>query len=266
MLTLVAMLASERPDASTATRGEGSLDTLLNHPVILRTNSQEWVRRLVAAAASAVALREDTHFEATRLMPVTRGAVVEAGRRLAAAGAITDRDDIWYLSWPEVATITDPHEISPATMKRLAATVRRRRAAYAALAGAPLIATSTLYPDAEREADVLVSGAPGAGGRATGRVRVVHGPEQFGLLRGGEVLVCPTTNPSWTPLFIRAAAVVVDHGGMASHAAIVAREYGLPAVMGCGRGTTVLSDGQQVIVDGDRGVAMAADTQDYLRG
>ena len=68
-------------------------------------------------------------------------------------------------------------------------------------------------------------------------MRVVLEPADFASLLPGEVLVCPYTNPSWTPLFERAAAVVVDTGGLASHAAIVAREYGIPAVMGTGVGT-----------------------------
>ncbi len=74
------------------------------------------------------------------------------------------------------------------------------------------------------------------------------------------MLVCPYTNPSWTPLFQRAAAVVVDSGGPASHAAIVAREYGIPAVMGTGRGTSVLSDGQLVTVDGTSGRVTASNS------
>jgi pyruvate,water dikinase len=88
---------------------------------------------------------------------------------------------------------------------------------------------------------------------AEGPVRIVLGSEGFADLRTGEVLVCPNTNPSWTPLFARAAAVVVDTGGLGSHAAIVAREYGVPAVMGTGTGTSVLRDGQRVRVDGSRG-------------
>ena len=105
---------------------------------------------------------------------------------------------------------------------------------------------------------MLAVGTPAGGGRATGPVRVVAGPAEFGRLRPGEVLVCTSTNPGWTPLFQRAAAVVVDHGGMASHAAIVAREYGIPAVMGTGSGTRALADGRQVVVDGDRGEVRAA--------
>ena len=72
-------------------------------------------------------------------------------------------------------------------------------------------------------------------------------------MRSGDVLVCPYTNPAWTPLFQRAVAVVVDSGGVGSHAAIVAREYGIPAVMGTGSATRILTDGQRITVDGDSG-------------
>jgi pyruvate,water dikinase len=107
---------------------------------------------------------------------------------------------------------------------------------------------------------VLVSGTPASRGRAEGPVRIIRGPEEFGLLRSGDILVCPYTNPSWTPLFQRAAAVVVDMGGLGSHAAIVAREYGIPAVMGTGTGTRILAEGQPVIVDGSAGTVRASGT------
>ena len=106
-------------------------------------------------------------------------------------------------------------------------------------------------------ADVLVAGTPGSPGVAAGPVRVVRDPAAFGSLRPGEVLVAPYTNPSWTPLFRTAAAVVVDAGAAMSHAAIVAREYGVPAVMGTGDGTHRLGDGQWVRVDGNRGQVFA---------
>jgi pyruvate,water dikinase len=89
-------------------------------------------------------------------------------------------------------------------------------------------------------------------------VRVVREASEFGRLRPGEVLVAPYTNPAWTPLFQQAAAVVVDSGGAMSHAAIVAREYGIPAVMGTGDGTRRLVDGTRVRVDGTRGLVFGA--------
>jgi pyruvate,water dikinase len=84
----------------------------------------------------------------------------------------------------------------------------------------------------------------------------VHDVSEFGKLRAGDVLVAPVTNPAWTPLFQRAIAVVVDTGGAASHAAIVAREYGIPAVMGTMNGTKELEDGQWIQVDGSRGLVL----------
>src|SRR4029077_6423236 len=97
---------------------------------------------------------------------------------------------------------------------------------------------------------VILKGTSGSPGVARGPARVVHDVSEFGKLRAGDVLVAPVTNPAWTPLFQRAVAVVVDTGGVASHAAIVAREYGVPAVMGTMNGTTELKDGQWIQVDG----------------
>jgi phosphoenolpyruvate synthase/pyruvate phosphate dikinase len=87
---------------------------------------------------------------------------------------------------------------------------------------------------------------------------VVRDATEFDRLSRGEVLVTPYTNPAWTPLFDRAAAVVVDTGGAMSHAAIVAREYGIPAVMATVDGTARLPDGRPVRVDGTRGVVTSA--------
>lgn len=108
-------------------------------------------------------------------------------------------------------------------------------------------------------ADALVSRTPGGGGEAAGPVRIVRQPSEFGRLRRGDVLVSPYTNPAWTPLFQLAAAVVADSGSFGSHAAIVAREYGIPAVMGTGNGTRVLTDGMSVVVDGAPGHVLAAE-------
>jgi pyruvate,water dikinase len=87
-----------------------------------------------------------------------------------------------------------------------------------------------------------------------GSVRVLDGPEQGDQLQAGEILVAVTTNVGWTPLFPRAAAVVTDVGAPLSHAAIVARELGIPAVVGCGSATTRLHNGDRVRVDGGNGI------------
>ena len=139
--------------------------------------------------------------------------------------------------------------------------VAHRKAKRESLANKPLIDLRLLaIPSQARTGeDILLSGTPGSPGIARGPVRVVQSASEFGKLQAGEVLVAPVTNPAWTPLFQRAAAVVVDTGGSASHAAIVAREYGIPAVMGTMNGTTELKDGQWVEVDGSHGLVMKAE-------
>jgi pyruvate,water dikinase len=109
------------------------------------------------------------------------------------------------------------------------------------------------YQQAEAQQEALLTATPGSPGMAEGPVRVILAPADFGRLRSGEVLVAPYTNPAWTPLFQRAAAVIVDGGAATSHAAIVAREYGIPAVMGTVSGTQTLRNGERVRVDGNRG-------------
>jgi pyruvate,water dikinase len=253
MVLLDRPVTSREPsDAPDATR------SLTSHWLIVLTRSERRVERLLRRAAAGVALREDTHFELTRLMPTVRRAVVEMGRRLQRGGLLDRGEDVWMLTMEDLAGLGEPFADRDAADLR--ALVRRRGSAYAELAASPLIATTTLYPPrSTRSAADLVTGVGGGGGRVTGTVRVITGPDQFSTLRPGEVLVCAATNPSWTPLFQRAAAVVVDHGGLASHAAIVAREYGVPAVMGTGVGTGVLSTGQLVEVNGDTGTVREAE-------
>jgi phosphoenolpyruvate synthase/pyruvate phosphate dikinase len=98
-----------------------------------------------------------------------------------------------------------------------------------------------------------IEGAGASSGRVTARARVLRGPEDFGEMLPGEVLVAGITTPAWTPLFAMASAVVTDVGGPLSHSSIVAREYGIPAVLGTGVATRRIQSGQNVRVDGDAG-------------
>lgn len=107
-------------------------------------------------------------------------------------------------------------------------------------------------PNTTGESNVR-TGTPGSSGSAAGPARVVRGPSDFARVRPGDVLVCRTTDPAWTPLFGVVAAVVTETGGLLSHAAIVAREQGLPAVLAIPDATTVLRDGVMVEVDGSTG-------------
>lgn len=100
---------------------------------------------------------------------------------------------------------------------------------------------------------VRLSGVPGSAGRYTGVVRVVRGEREFDKIRAGDVLVCPITSPVWSVVFPSIGALVTDTGGALSHAAIIAREYGIPATLATGHATEVLEDGMLVAVDGGAG-------------
>lgn len=128
-------------------------------------------------------------------------------------------------------------------------------AALPGAATAPATTGRATLPDATPSSthpDVL-TGTPGSRGTVTGPVRVVRGPRDFDRVRAGDVLVCPTTDPAWTPLLRLAGAVVTEVGGVLAHAAIVARERGIPAVLGVPGSTARLPDGALVTVDGDAG-------------
>lgn len=133
------------------------------------------LRRLVTAARAGIAAREDTHFDLARLMPPLRHAMIEIGRRLAGHGWLAEPDDVWFLSWPEIAVLPDPEHspVDPAVARNAG----RRAAAYAELASTPLIAGASLYPDRGAQQGVLVSGTAGGGGTASGAVRIIHGPD-----------------------------------------------------------------------------------------
>lgn len=99
-----------------------------------------------------------------------------------------------------------------------------------------------------------LKGFAASSGVAEGPARVITEVGKLGELQAGEILVCPITSPSWAPAFLKMAATVTDLGGMSSHAAIVCREYGLPAVVGTGYATTTIKTGDKLKVDGTNGV------------
>jgi pyruvate, water dikinase len=119
----------------------------------------------------------------------------------------------------------------------------------------------TTLPELSSSDGLLVRGLAASPGAASGPVRVLTGPEQGKQLLTGEILVAPMTNPDWVPAIRRATALVTDGGGMTCHAAIVARELGVPCVVGTGNATGLLTDGQVVTVDGAAGEISAGATK-----
>ena len=211
-----------------------------------------------------ILFREDTHFYVVLAYPALRRGALALGQRLAAAGAVNEAEDVFHLRLDELAAL-DEHQLSdPVITQAIKAKVQTRKAKRAALANTPLIDPRAFaHTDTnEKAADTtgaILRGTAGSAGITEGPVCIINGPAEFGKLKPGDVLVAPNTNPAWTPLFLNAAAVVVNAGSAMSHAAIVAREYGLPAVMGAYNATQILRDGQRVRVDGGRGLVFDLD-------
>ncbi|MFI6709330.1 PEP/pyruvate-binding domain-containing protein [Nonomuraea sp. NPDC050478] len=254
VLDLIKVLAAEPPRSEP---GDDAMDRLLAHPRLRGARKRDKMVRKVHAARAGIAFREDSHFSFTMPLPALRRSIVEIGRRLRDAGVLDAPEDVFHLRLEELEAIEDVTALGDEQGRRLRASATARAARREELAGVRLIDPRAVFP-ARDAGDALVAGTPASAGTATGPVKVVRDPSEFGRLEPGDVLVCPYTNPSWTPLFQRAAAVVVDTGGITSHAAIVAREYGIPAVMGTGEGTSLLADGRQVTVDGGSGVVVEA--------
>ncbi|MBE3076062.1 MAG: pyruvate, phosphate dikinase [Actinobacteria bacterium] len=230
------------------------------------------IRRLVDRWAAIAHEREASRSEAVRAYVVLRSFVVRAG-------ALTGQgDDVFFLSIEEILALLagDPTPLSIVSSRR--ATYQRYRALppYPGLIRGPfdplawaadphrrsdMFDAST---DSQAPSSAAITGFPGSAGIAEGQVRVLMSAEEGNQLRPGEILVTTVTNVGWTPLFPRAAAVVTDVGAPLSHAAIVARELGIPAVVGCGNATMRLHTGDRVRVDGAAGTVEIVKAHDRV--
>ncbi|MGR4880231.1 PEP/pyruvate-binding domain-containing protein [Streptomyces sp. LARHCF249] len=257
VLSMLKGLASQDPPPVGPHPGEQAEQALFRHPLLRRGPGplRSAVRVLLRQARWFQQIRDDTRFLAMLPLPAMRQALLEMGRRLVAAGVLDAPEDVFHLRLDELDRI-GPWPPAPELAAELREFATLRKAARAALARTPLVPPAPAQPPGATRADVLLRGTPGSAGAAEGPVRVIHGPDGFAALRNGDVLVASYTSPAWTSLFRRAAAVVTETGGVASHAAIVAREYGIPAVMAAPDATRRLTDGQRVRVDGDRGLVL----------
>jgi pyruvate,water dikinase len=221
--------------------------------------------KTLGIAQTRVPLREDGIAELGFGYPVLREMLRELGRRFVMAEAIQEANDIFWLEHVEVESMVAELE-SEQTLSDLKDTVQERKSLWQARKQAtppPQLPPGKKYMGldiegvlAGGEGDLegnIITGVPTSSGNVTATARVLHGPEDFDQMQPGDILVASITTPAWTPLFALASGVVTDIGGPLSHGSIVAREYGIPAVMGIGIGTKIIKSGQTVTVDGTAG-------------
>jgi pyruvate,water dikinase len=186
----------------------------------------------------------------------TRDALRGFGRRLVGEGLLDEVDDVWMLERDELRrALTETLEL------RALVAQRREEQARGLVEGVqPYLgerpqerARAAIVEGFYGSGGSALSGAAASAGVAEGIARVVAGPEDFARIERGDILVTATTTPAWTPLFPSLAALVTETGGILSHAAVVAREYGLPAVVGAAGATAAITDGMRIRVDGTAG-------------
>ncbi len=258
--------ASQAPDRVFA-RGAAAAEAAVAHLAEgLRTARWGWVKApLVRWAARRVrtltGLRESPKFWAVRMMGLVRAALLERGQELARAGILDRPDDLFFLRLSELQTLAASEEqgwlaLVRARRQTYARELRRSQVPRLLLSDGQAFYEGVASP--EGEGDEVLMGSPVSPGVAEGLVRVVLDPHVVQLVPG-EILVCPGTDPAWTPLFLVAGGLVMEVGGMMTHGSVVAREYGIPAVVGVTQATTRLRTGQRVRLDGNSGRVIPLD-------
>ncbi len=249
----------QAPDAVFARSAESARAAVDRLAAAARQSRGGWLkaRQVRFAASRARALlgtRESPKFFAVRLMGVFRQELLKIGAELVDAGELAQADDLVYLTLSEMQALAGGEE------KDWPGLIAHRREAYQREQQRRQIPRLLLsdgrafYEGLNEPADTLdaLVGSPVSPGAVEGKVRIVLDP-RHAHLQPGEILVCPGTDPSWTPLFLTAAGLVMEVGGMMTHGAVVAREYGIPAIVGVDQATRRLHTGQRVRVNGSTG-------------
>jgi phosphohistidine swiveling domain-containing protein len=221
-------------------------------------------RRFLASAQRYAPLRENGLADIGLSYPVLRQMLRELGRRCVEGRMLATCDDIFWLTEEEVEQAASRLDLGQPLLN-LSSVISQRRAAWRA---AKRVTPPMMLPEirifgrdlgqiktarVSRRDSKTLKGVAASPGCVTGPACVLTGPESFSQMRMGDVLVAPLTTPAWTPLFARAAAIVTDVGGPLSHGSIVAREYGIPAVLGTGAATRRIQSGDIITVNGTEG-------------
>jgi rifampicin phosphotransferase len=216
--------------------------------------------RLVHWAQSVAPVREDALADVGLAWPQLRRMLAEIGRRLQQAGVISEPDDVYWVHRSEIDE--DQGSLADQVEQRKELWRGQRRATPPQLlpkGGWGDMWRSWMPAASEEQTGDVIKGIAGSAGTITAPARVLGGPQDFGQMQPGDVLVASITTPAWTSLFAMASAVVTDIGGPLSHSSIVAREYGIPAVLGTAVATRRIQSGQQIKVDGDAGTVTLLD-------
>jgi len=254
----------ERQAAAAAAR-EQAAESLLARLSGLRLRL---FRRVLRWAQRCAPLREDALADVGLGWPVLRRMLREVGTQLVAAGAIAERDEVFWLKWEEVEKAASALDAGQPAEDYRRAIEERRETWKRAHGVTPPVAlpikggdrffgldvSSWMPARSGQTASNIIRGIGASPGRVTGAACVIHGPEEFDQMKPGDILVAKITTPAWTPLFALASGIVTDVGGPLSHSSIVAREYGVPAVLGTGVATQRIRTGQHITVDGNGGV------------
>ncbi len=220
---------------------------------------RKYFLKLLKWAQETAPLREDSIADLGLGHPQIRHMLSELGRRLVIGGAIACAEDTYWLEAQEVDELAALLEKGE-RLKYFAPDVESRKNKWEAMRRITPPTTlpkigwmSKFFADNEQTGN-KIKGFGASAGKVTARACVMLGPEDFGKMQPGDAIVAGITTPAWTPLFTRAAAIVTDIGGPLSHSSIVAREYGIPAVLATGVGTRRIRDGQTITVDGGAGI------------
>ncbi len=212
------------------------------------------IKKLVKNAQTGAAIREQTKSVLARIIQAYRLLAREIGDRLQSRALLEEATDVYYCAWPELISILSG-EWDGQGLRELVVTRKAAQQAMEALPAPDVILgdkPQTTVQTAPTGGNCL-TGVAVAGGNASGTARVINHPGEGHKLAPGEIMVAPSTDPGWTPLFLQAGALIMETGGFLSHGAIVAREYGIPAVVNVPGAMHILSDGMRVTVDGDEG-------------
>lgn len=218
---------------------------------------RKWFLKLLKSAQDWAPERENAIADLGLTYPQIRRLLYELGRRLVTGGAIVHPDDVYWLEAREADTLAASLEINVPLISH-AACVETRKADWQR---ARKVTPPSILPEKsllsrlthKKSAGNTLKGYGASAGKVTAPACILRGPEDFGQMHPGDVIVAVTTTPAWTPLFAIASGVVTDIGGPLSHSSIVAREYGIPAVMATGVATRRIQNGQMVTVDGTIG-------------